>query len=229
MTTRLATLLLTLVMALPAHAAVPAFIPYSGRLSDGTAWGQSTTLDLVLTLYDAPTDGTVVFQGKHDDAQVVDGYFTVNLGMCDAAGACDPNPANATFPAVLPPALWLAVSVDGRPDLPRVPVGSVPYAVSAGVAETAGAAIVQKISQSAAVALCASTFKSGNIAAAIPFRTATDTGSSVCSTYGDPGVGKVCKGVVSVVPGDWNYSALSAVDCGGSWTNWWRVYACCDE
>jgi hypothetical protein len=91
-----------------AQAAVPAFIPYSGRLSDGTAWGQSTTLDLVLTLYDAEVGGAVVFQGKHQDAQVVDGYFTVNLGTCGASGYYVTNPAEATFPSTLPDALWLA-------------------------------------------------------------------------------------------------------------------------
>jgi len=120
-----------------AQAAVPAFIPYSGRLSDGTAWQESTTLNLTLTLYDAQADGQVVFRGQHADTQVVDGYFTVNLGMCDDLGACDPNPANARFPTQLPSMLWLGVAVGDKAELPRVPVGSVPYASRAGSAANA--------------------------------------------------------------------------------------------
>ncbi|MBM4398446.1 MAG: hypothetical protein FJ087_22495, partial [Deltaproteobacteria bacterium] len=121
-----------LVLSASAPAQVPRFLTYSGRLTDGTGWGQSTTADLVITLYDAETGGNVVFRGLHQGAKVSDGYFTVSLGMCDENGYCEPNPANAEFPAALPAALWIGVAVDDEPEMqPRKPVGSVPYAIEA--------------------------------------------------------------------------------------------------
>lgn len=91
------------------HAAVPAFVQYSGRLSDGTTWGQSTQIDLTVRLYScdgtcADADGDsdaegeaencgdcLFFEGLHPDVIIVDGYFSVQLGMCDAVGNCDPS------------------------------------------------------------------------------------------------------------------------------------------
>jgi len=111
-------------------AQVPRFLTYSGRLTDGTGWGQSTTVTLTLTLYDAADGGNVVFRGRHEAVQVSDGYFTVSLGTCDETGYCDPNPANAALPAALPPGLWIGVAVDGDAEAaPRKPVGAVPYAI----------------------------------------------------------------------------------------------------
>jgi hypothetical protein len=46
------TLLLLFMLTPPAHAAVPDFVNYSGRLTDGTGAGQSTTADLTFRIYD---------------------------------------------------------------------------------------------------------------------------------------------------------------------------------
>lgn len=121
-----------------AVAQVPAFVPYSGRLTDGTGWGQSTQLDIRVRLYDAKTGGNIISEGLHPATPVVDGYFTVNIGMCDAQGYCDPNPANAKFPTTLPPQLWLSIAVGGGAEMePRQPVGSVPYALNSSKAQVA--------------------------------------------------------------------------------------------
>ena len=40
-----------LLVAAASLAGVPDFVTYSGRLTDGTAWGQSTTLDLTFRVY----------------------------------------------------------------------------------------------------------------------------------------------------------------------------------
>lgn len=113
-----------------AMAQVPRFVTYSGRLTDGTMWNQSGYLDLTVQVYDADVGGKVVFKGKHLQVPVVDGYFTVNIGMCDANGNCDPRPAKAAFPTSLPAQAWLTVAVGDGPYLqPLQPIGSVPYAM----------------------------------------------------------------------------------------------------
>jgi len=114
-----------------AHCEVPAFVTYSGRLTDGTGWGESTEATLVFRLYDSATGGTPFWATTHPDVPVVDGYFTVNLGMCNADGsACTVNPAEATFPGDIPDQMWVGVEVGGV-ELERQPVGSVPYALYA--------------------------------------------------------------------------------------------------
>ena len=40
-----------------ALAGVPDFVTYSGRLTDGTAWGQSTTMELTFRVYDQAEGG----------------------------------------------------------------------------------------------------------------------------------------------------------------------------
>ena len=137
-------------LCMTAHAAVPRFVPYSGRLTDGTGWAQSQRLDLRFRLYAcacafgeacaapcAEGDDGLVFHALHEQVLVQDGYFTVNLGMCDDEGRCDPNPATARFPAELPDQLWISVAVEpaGEELAPRQPVGSVAYSLSSRRAE----------------------------------------------------------------------------------------------
>ena len=70
-------------------AEVPDFVNYSGRLTDGTAWGQSTTLSMTFRLYDQKEGGNPLWEQpfpdleKNPEAQPVavqDGYFSVVLG-----------------------------------------------------------------------------------------------------------------------------------------------------
>jgi hypothetical protein len=130
------------------YADVPRFIPYSGRLTDGTGWGQTTTVNLTVLLYtcscdvdavcdsdECPdcehrcaADATPFYEAIHTNVQVVDGYFAINIGMCNADALCDPNPASSDLPDVLPDALWITIMVDGTPKLvPWQPIGATPY------------------------------------------------------------------------------------------------------
>jgi len=120
-----------LLLPWPLHAAVPAFVTYSGRLTDGTGWGESTEATLVFRVYDSATGATPFWTGTHPDVPVVDGYFAVNLGMCNTDGsACTVNPVEATFPGDIPDQMWVGVVVEGV-ELERQPVGSMPYAFAA--------------------------------------------------------------------------------------------------
>jgi hypothetical protein len=124
---------------------------------------------------DAPLDGLtcvestrcavgstgLYFEGLHPNVPVVDGYFSLLVGLYDDAGSAKPDPSNSALTArlPLPDRLWLTVSVNGRPELaPRQIIGSVPYSMRAeraAVAEKAGADIERLIQLNAAKAFCA--------------------------------------------------------------------------
>jgi len=135
---------LSLVVFLPttASAAVPDFVTYSGRLTDGTGWGQSDFVDLTFRIYDcgcAPDGqcgvpceewpGTPLKEQAFPGAAIQDGYFSVILtGVANVFGAHDQT--------------WITVCVGegctpGDDLLPRQAVGSVPYAMKATACERA--------------------------------------------------------------------------------------------
>ena len=132
-----------LLILAPAALAVPAFVTYSGRLTDGTAWGQTTTATLIVSMYSCECESAAVcthvcevgedepfYKGQFPNVPIMDGYFSVQLGMCDAAGLCTADPEEAFFPDDLPGLAWLGIAVNDAPELyPRQPIGSVPYAV----------------------------------------------------------------------------------------------------
>jgi len=106
-----------------AKAGVPDFVTYSGRLTDGTAWGQSTTLDLTFRVYGSADGDDLLWQGEYPGLAVEDGYFSVMLtGVTDVFGAHDET--------------WITLCVNQgcTPEddlMPRQKIGSVPYAVRA--------------------------------------------------------------------------------------------------
>ncbi|MFH1529731.1 MAG: hypothetical protein ABIK09_03230 [Pseudomonadota bacterium] len=124
--------ILGLLLGASASAGVPSFVTYSGRLTDGSGWGESTEASLVFNLYDSADAQDPFWTTTHPVVAVVDGYFTVNLGMCNADGsACTVNPDEAMFPADLPEQMWVGVEVGGVETAPRQPVGRVPLAIRA--------------------------------------------------------------------------------------------------
>jgi len=135
--------------ALAAQAAVPGYLTYSGRLTDGTGWGTTTTANLrvlLLTCGCAHEGGCeeavqcavgqtgLWFEGLHEATPVSDGYFSLAIGSRDTDGNAFPDPGATALPAgALPERLWLTVSVNGGKALePRQAIGSVPYAATAG-------------------------------------------------------------------------------------------------
>jgi len=111
-------LLLFLLIPAVAPAGVPAFVTYSGRLTDGTGWGESTQLSLTFRIYDQETGGATLFE-QTEEVVVQDGYFSVML-----------QDATEVFTGV--GQTWIGVSVEGGAELaPRQAVGSVPYAMHA--------------------------------------------------------------------------------------------------
>jgi len=141
-------LVLVLAVGMPALAGVPDFVTYSGRLTDGTAWGQSQTVDLTFRIYDKADGGTLLHEQVFDNAAVEDGYFSIMLtGVAEVFGAHD--------------ATWITVCIGQgclpADDLkPRQQVGSVPYAMKASIAneaELANGAQVFQVQDFAAIGM----------------------------------------------------------------------------
>jgi len=137
-----------------AQTSIPSFISYSGRLSDGTAWEASATLDLTITIYScacpAETTGCntdvcpsaepygAVFRQTFAGVQVVNGYFAVRLenGQKWASGGW--TIGNVVEVMQAQAKAWIGITVGEEVELsPRQPIGAVPYAVKAVRAERA--------------------------------------------------------------------------------------------
>lgn len=116
----LALALFLLPSVVPAQA-----ITYSGRLTDGTGWGQSTQVQMVVRLYGSEEGVSPVWESPPITVSVVDGYFSVVLSEGhDASGATlGIEQAFADNPKT-----FLAIVVNGDELAPRQLVGSVPYA-----------------------------------------------------------------------------------------------------
>jgi len=121
---------LALVALFPAVAlAVPGQVAHQGQLSDATG-PVTAQLEMTFQLYDAETSGTAAWTETRT-VDVVAGHYSVLLGPDDDSGT------SLTDVLVQEPALFLEVTVGtGAPLLPRQPIVSVPYAVSAGTAES---------------------------------------------------------------------------------------------
>ncbi len=116
---------------LPARAAqegVPRVVRFDGQAPAGAAAGAHTA---TLAVFDAATDGALLWQETQVVQVAADGRFAVLVG----AGHADGLP-----PAVLASSdpRWLDVRFDGEPAMARALLTSVPYALRAADADTLG-------------------------------------------------------------------------------------------
>ncbi|MSQ83664.1 MAG: DUF4215 domain-containing protein [Myxococcales bacterium] len=109
------------------HAA-PTSLAVAGSLTAGAGTGVASDGDYILTfrLFGAPQGGTAAWEEGPLVVTVAGGRFTQTLGA--------KNPLTATVLAQVPQA-WLAVQVGNDPELPRVALHSVAYALQAATAE----------------------------------------------------------------------------------------------
>ncbi len=97
-----------------------------GRLLSAGGETVDGEFELVLSVYDAKTDGAQLWTTTLPAVPVIDGVFSVALD--------DPS---ATVLDV-PDGRWLEIAVSGEPPLDRVALAAVPYAVSAGAIACSG-------------------------------------------------------------------------------------------
>ncbi len=123
--------LMTLLWAGVAMAQVPESLTHQGRLLDDSGEPRTGEVSLRFTIYDAETDGALVWESQEKTVDLGDsGFYSVTLGG-------EENPISGeTLGGGAP--LWIALSVDGGEELsPRIRLRSVPYAVRAGTAASA--------------------------------------------------------------------------------------------
>jgi hypothetical protein len=116
--------LLAMGLALPAAAQVPNSVTHQGRLLDDAGAPITGSAELLFSLHDAATGGSLVWSEQLTVDVGNDGFYAVELGG-------DSNPLTQT---VLSGNVWLELSVNGNALSPRLAVNSVPFAISAGQA-----------------------------------------------------------------------------------------------
>jgi hypothetical protein len=115
-------------------ADVPSFITYSGRLTDGTAWGKSEIMALTFRIYDQTEGGDPLWEQSFPAVAVEDGHFSIMLG--NGKNPVDNTDLNVTDIFAAHDQTWITACVgegclpEGEMS-PRQAVGSVPYAVKA--------------------------------------------------------------------------------------------------
>lgn len=118
---QLATALL-ITMPLAALAQAPALLPVQGILTDTAGAPIDGAVDVIFRIYDAETDGTMLFEETHAGLQVEAGLFTAYLGTFTTLDL-----------GIFGGSLWLGVTVDADPEMPRFLLGTSPYAAFAQV------------------------------------------------------------------------------------------------
>ena len=136
---RLALACLILLVTSVAHAAVPQKMPVQGILRDNAGVPVAGgTFSVTFALYSAETGGAPVWQEAWPPAgescathpehcvSVADGVFHVELGALEPFG-----------PGLFASPLWLGITVETDPELPRRSLGSTAYALEAAHAGVA--------------------------------------------------------------------------------------------
>jgi subtilisin-like proprotein convertase family protein len=118
---------LALTLSAPVHAAVPLQLPAQGVLRDNAGIPVlQGTFEMTFALYDSDDAEAPVWTETWPEVQVTGGTFRAMLGA--------ETPLDSSIFAA-DGGLWLGVSVEGEPELPRRPLGSTPFARHAGAAD----------------------------------------------------------------------------------------------
>ena len=127
MTIRRTLALIAFLAAVPvAASAVPLQIAHQGELADG-AGPVTDSVEVTFELFSAEAGGTAVWSEVRD-VDVVEGHYAVLLGS-----SAQSDPIEDVL--LQEPDLYLQLTIDGAPLLPRQQVGSTPYAIAAHTAE----------------------------------------------------------------------------------------------
>lgn len=129
----------------PAEAlleAVPDTLTHQGRLMDEDNQPIVGDVELTYTIWDHPTEGSVLWQDVVEIELDDTGFYSVELGGED-------NPIDSVVLA--DGAGWMGISIDGGEEMdPRISLNSVPFALAAQTAVAAGEAEFAKFADEAA-------------------------------------------------------------------------------
>ena len=110
---------------------VPHLVQFSGVLKDAAARPVAGVASVTFAIYAEQEGGAALWSETQNVLADGGGHFSVLLGAASAAGV--PVELFGTGQS-----RWLGVTVARQPEMPRVLLASVPYALKAGDAETLG-------------------------------------------------------------------------------------------
>jgi hypothetical protein len=114
-----------------AALAVPVTTSFTARVQNGS--GPVTGLvTLNFKIFDAASSGTMVWEETHSSVSADAGLVYVELG------SVNPSTNGLDETVFTGGNMWLEITIDGATQSPRLPIGSVPYAVHAATADTLG-------------------------------------------------------------------------------------------
>ncbi|MBT3219706.1 MAG: hypothetical protein HN348_11490, partial [Proteobacteria bacterium] len=105
--------------------AVPTQLRHQARLMDATGVPLVGAHEITFSLYEDATSSSPLWE-ENQQLDFTNGYFTATLGEDSS------NPVDATI--MENEGLFLAISVDGGPEMERLELHSAPYAIVAGTA-----------------------------------------------------------------------------------------------
>lgn len=115
----------------PVQAGVPSLIQSNGTLKDAAGRAVSGVASVTFTIYDEQDNGSALWSETQNVLADANGHYTMLLGAATANGV--PSDLFGTGES-----RWLGVAIARQPEMPRVLMASVPYALKAGDADTLG-------------------------------------------------------------------------------------------
>ena len=115
----------------PATEGVPRLVQFNGTLKDAAARPVSGVASVTFAIYAEQDGGAALWTETQNVLADANGHYTALLGTSTSGG----------FPAELigtGQSRWLGVTIARQPEMPRVLLASVPYALKAGDADTLG-------------------------------------------------------------------------------------------
>jgi hypothetical protein len=122
-------LMISAMISTGAMATVPDLIPVQGVLADSADLPIDALTDITFTLYDGESSSTVLWTDTFVDVDVVEGFFTVYLGD---------NTALPFASLISNSEVWMGITVESDPEMDRVQLATVPFAIEAQVCQAVG-------------------------------------------------------------------------------------------
>jgi hypothetical protein len=178
---------------------VPRLVQFAGTLKDSASRPIAGAASVTFAIYAEQDGGTALWSETQNVLADANGHYNVLLGAASANGGV---PADLFSTGNRPAeSRWLGVTVAREPELPRVLLASVPYALKAADADTLGG-------------LPASAYVTTQQLAARPAQTIIATGSAVASAPAAD-----AEQIAQTSPGALTNSVTQATPTGGGTAN----------
>ncbi|MGO4880632.1 MAG: beta strand repeat-containing protein [Bryobacteraceae bacterium] len=122
---------LTILQAQTAPPSVPRLVKFTGTLPASTGWPSGGAVGVMFALYEEEHGGAPLWMETQNIRADANGRYTATLGSTRSEGI----PAEVFASGQ---GRWLGVQPEGQPEMPRVLMVSVPYALKAVDADTLG-------------------------------------------------------------------------------------------